>query len=64
MEKENINKKEPVKLKKQTKNKKVNTDAFKYQELDLSVYGRHVIGFRSLFNEYLEDIEIYAIRNN
>ena len=35
-------------------------ESFKYQILDLSVYGRHLIGFRSVFNEYLEDLEIYT----
>lgn len=39
---------------------KFNPNAFKYQDLDLSVYGRHVIGFKTVFNEYLEDIEVYT----
>lgn len=40
--------------------KKFNPNEFKYQDLDLSVYGRHVFGFRMIFNEYLEDIEVYT----
>ena len=47
----------PIRLK---RTKKFNPDAFKYQELDLSVYGRYLVGFRTIFNEYLEDIEIYT----
>lgn len=37
-------------------------NAFKYQSLDLSVYGRNLIGFKSTFKEYLEDLEIYTIK--
>lgn len=46
--------------KKQKMSKKFNPNEFKYQDLDLSVYGRHVFGFRMVFNEYLEDIEVYT----
>jgi len=42
--------------------KGINSNSFKYQELDLSVYGRHLIGFRTIFNEYLEDLEVYTIK--
>lgn len=42
--------------------KGINPDTYKYQELDLSVYGRHLIGFRTKFNEYLEDIEVYTVK--
>ena len=43
-------------------NKGINPDSFKYQELDLSWYGRHLIGFRTIFNEYLEDLEVYTVK--
>lgn len=36
-------------------------DKFKHQILDLSVYGKHIIGFKSVFNEYLEDLEVYSV---
>ena len=39
---------------------KINDNDFKYQDLDLSVYGRYVIGFKTKFKEYLEDIEVYT----
>ena len=39
---------------------KINDNDFKYQDLDLSVYGRYVIGFKTKFTEYLEDIEVYT----
>ena len=50
--------KKPIKI----KQKGLNPDAFKYQELDLSWYGRHLIGFRTIFNEYLEDLEVYTVK--
>ena len=40
--------------------KKIQFEKYKYQILDLSVYGRHLVGFRSTFNEYLEDLEVYT----
>lgn len=53
----------PATPKKTIKSKKgASPDEFKYQELDLSWYGRHVVGFKTVFNEYLEDLEIYTIK--
>lgn len=40
--------------------KNAKLDKFKHQILDLQVYGRHIIGFRSVFGEYLEDFEVYS----
>jgi len=42
------------------KKSKIDENEFKYQDLDLSVYGRYLIGFKTRFGEYLEDIEIYT----
>jgi len=41
-----------------------NHRAYKYQILDLSVYGRNIIGFRSTFQAYLEDLEIYTVKSS
>ncbi|CAI2373579.1 unnamed protein product [Moneuplotes crassus] len=42
------------------KKSKIDENEFKYQDLDLSVYGRYLIGFKTKFGEYLEDIEVYT----
>lgn len=41
---------------------KVNFNKFKYQDLDLSMYGTHLVGFKSTFDSYLEDLEIYTFK--
>jgi hypothetical protein len=63
IDKNNDNKGKSAPFKNPNKNKKgSNSDSFKYQELDLSWYGRHLIGFRTIFNEYLEDLEVYTVK--